>query len=233
MTALVILVTVVGGACTSTDDPSVQVFAAASLTDAFEEIADEFEDATGTPVDLQFAGSSVLGTQIAQGAPADVFASANEAVMTEVEEADDPVPFATNQLVLALPTGSHVASDPLASLAHGGVVTGLCDPAVPCGSGADALLAAERVTPDRITREVDVKAVAAKLELGEVDAGIVYATDVQAGAGHLDGRDVGGPTITYPISAIRGAEDEAQAFVDFVLSEPGQAILESYGFGPP
>lgn len=223
---------VVFAGCTS-DDRALRVFAAASLADAFEELADDFEAETGTGIALQFAGSSVLATQIDEGAPADVFASANDAVMETVGVAVDPVPFATNELLLALPAGNEVASDPLASLALDGVVTGLCDAAVPCGSGADALLAAARVTPARITREADVRGVTAKLELDEVDAGIIYATDVHASNGRLEGHDVSGPAITYPISAIDGSEDEATAFVDFVLSEPGQAILARHGFGPP
>ncbi len=251
-------------ACSSGGDDDIRVFAAASLTDAFEELAQVFEDETGQPVALQFAGSSVLATQIAEGAPADVFASANEVVMAGVDDTTGPAPFATNRLVVAVAggvvaggvvAGGTVAGGTVAGgTVDGGAVDGgaagrrtvaeiiatnqrplvaLCAPEVPCGTDAEQLLGQAGVDEMRITRETDVKAVVAKVELGEVDLGVVYASDIVAASGRLEGEPLTTDTVIYPIATLEGSADGADEFVEFVLSAPGQAVLRSHGFGPP
>ncbi len=236
-------------ACSSGGDDDIRVFAAASLTDAFEELAQVFEDETGRPVALQFAGSSVLATQIAEGAPADVFASANEVVMAGVDDTTGPAPFATNRLVVAVAGGVVAGGTVDGGAVDGGAagrstvaeiiaanqrpLVALCAPEVPCGTDAEQLLGQAGVDEMRITRETDVKAVVAKVELGEVDLGVVYASDIVAASGRLEGEPLTTDTVIYPIATLEGSADGADEFVEFVLSAPGQAVLRSHGFGPP
>lgn len=236
-----------GGAivgCGESDDATVvRVFAAASLTDAFDEIAAAFEKAgpDGVRVDLSYAGSSALREQILDGAPAHVFASADEANMEAVVaggEADDPRTFARNRLQIVVPAGNPANVTGLDDLADASLLVGLCAPEVPCGRLARQVLTDAGVAAAPDTEEADVRALLTKVADGELDLGLVYATDVLAGGETVEGIDIAGPSsgaTAYPIATVSaGREQEAaQAFVAFVLSDAGQAILAAHGFGAP
>ena len=203
---------------------TLTVFAAASLTGSFEEIADAFE-AENPDVDvvLSFGGSSALATQIDQGAPADVFASASTAQLTGAT-------FATNRLEIAVAVGNPGNVQGIEDFANPDLTFAACAVEVPCGAAAQKLFEQTRVVPSIDTYEQDVKAVLSKVEFGEVDAGLVYVTDV-LGAG-IDGIPVSSPPVDYPIAALTDT-DTAHAFVAFVLSPAGQQILRKAGFGAP
>jgi len=221
----------------------VRVSAAASLTDAFAEISSAFEAAhPGVHVVLNLAGSSSLRAQILDGAPVDVFASANPANMDRVVEAGEvagpPGVFAHNRLEIAVPTGNPAGVRGLEDFADGALRLGLCAASVPCGDFARRALQKAGVTASLDTNEPDVRALLTKVELGELDAGIVYATDVAAAHGSVEGvaiPDVRNVVATYPIAVLSAAPHPAaaRAFVDFVLSAAGRVILARYGFGPP
>jgi molybdate transport system substrate-binding protein len=219
-------------------EETITVFAAASLTDAFADVGAAFEAANpGTTVTFSFAGSSALREQILAGAPADVFASASASNMDRVVDADaagDPVDFATNVLQIAVPQGNDAGVTGLAEFADAELLIGLCAADVPCGDFGREALTRAGVTPQIDTNEPDVRSLLTKIEAGELDAGIVYRTDVRAAGGAIEGIEI--PTaqnviVTYPIATTSDV-DGAEAFVAFVLSDVGQAILESYGFGP-
>ncbi|WP_307841958.1 molybdate ABC transporter substrate-binding protein [Salinibacterium sp. SWN1162] len=218
------------------------IFAAASLTASFTELAEAFsaENPGVTIAPISFDGSSTLATQISEGAPADVFASADDATMQQIgdELATVPVSFASNELQIAVQPGNPRDITTLSDLAKPGVQVALCAPAVPCGAAARILLDAAAVDLTPVTEEQNVKAVLTKVELGEVDAGLVYVTDVQDAAGTVDGvaiADAATARNNYPIAVLNEAAQPAiaAAFVDFVLSAPGQSILASYGFVKP
>jgi molybdate transport system substrate-binding protein len=224
----------------STLEGGITVFAAASLTDAFEEVGTAFEAANpGTTVEFNFAGSSALREQILSGAPADVFASANTSNMDQVVEggaAADPATFVENRLQIAVPAGNPGGVTGLADFADGDLLIGLCAEEVPCGQFGREALANAGVTPAIDTNEPDVRSVLTKLEAGELDAGIVYVTDVLSGGDAVEGIDIPADQnviATYPIAALTAAgnPEVADAFVEFVLSDDGQEILSSYGFG--
>jgi molybdate transport system substrate-binding protein len=221
---------------------SVTVLAAASLTDAFTELAAEFEAAEpGISVELSFGSSSSLREQILGGAPADVFASANRSNMAAVVDAGlarDPEVFATNQLQLAVPSDNPGDVDGLEDLADPDLLIGLCAEEVPCGEFGRQVLAAAGVTPSIDTNAPDVRALLTQLESGDLDAGIVYETDVLASGDAVVGIDIPAAdnvVAAYPIAALTdaGDMDAAQAFVAFVRSARGQPILTSFGFGSP
>jgi molybdate transport system substrate-binding protein len=237
--------------CTATPQPvpaddevhgTLTVFAAASLTETFDALAARFEaDHPGVEVVLSYGGSSSLATQIAQGAPADVFAAANESTMESLVDAGDAGPatvFATNTLVLITPAGNPAGVTGLADLADPGLAIALCDPGVPCGSAAQALLAEAGVTAVPDTLEQDVKAVLTKVELGEADAGLVYVTDARATGSAVEVIDVPEAQQVinrYPIAVLTAAPnpDAARAWVELVLSGEGQAVLSDAGFLAP
>lgn len=221
---------------------TVTVFAAASLTDAFGELGTAFEEEhPEVTVELSFGASSGLREQILAGAPADVFASANASNMDQVVEAGaavDPSTFVTNQLQIVVPAGNPEGIAGLADFGRDELLLGLCAEEVPCGQLALEALAAAAVTPSVDTAEPDVRSLLTKVEAGELDGGIVYETDVLAAGRAVEGIEIPAAqnvTATYPIAALaEGAEPEAAAaFVVFVLSDEGRAILESYGFGAP
>jgi len=234
-----------GGSTASPPGPSgnVTVFAAASLTEAFTLIGHDFEAAhPGTKVTFNFAGSSALATQINQGAPADVFASASPTNMKTVTDAGNaagtPSPFVRNQLVIAVPKGNPKHVTGLADLTAPRVKVALCATQVPCGAAATTALAAAGVKVTPVTLEQDVKAALSKVKLGEVDAALVYRTDVKAAASDVDGVEFpesAKAVTTYPIVVLRGAHDPAlaQAFVSSVLSDKGKAVLADAGFQSP
>jgi molybdate transport system substrate-binding protein len=220
------------------------VFAAASLTEAFRAMAPSFEARhPGVDVELTFAGSSSLARQIEQGATADVFVSADEPTMREVVEARQVLPartMARNRLALIVAKGNPKRISGLADLARPDVVFVACAPKVPCGRVAEEALRSADVHVRPRSLETDVKAVVAKVVLGEADAGIVYATDVKAVAGKADGlpvpsADRAGVMAVYLVAVSRHARngDAARSWVDFVLSDDGQATLLAHGFLPP
>jgi molybdate transport system substrate-binding protein len=220
----------------------ITVFAAASLTDAFDEVGTAFEEANpDVNVELNYGPSSGLREQILEGAPADVFASANTSNMDQVVEggaAEAPENFVTNQLQIAVPTGNPGEVDGLDDFGDADLLIGLCAEDVPCGEFGREALANAGVTPEVDTNEADVRALLTKVESGDLDAGIVYVTDVLAAGDAVEGVDIPAEddvTATYPIAALTdsGNAEVARAFVDFVLSDEGQEILASYGFDSP
>ena len=236
------------GATTTTPPPGdalageITVFAAASLTDAFEEVGTAFEGANPrTKVEFNFAASSALREQILSGAPADVFASANTSNMDQVVEghaAESSEPFVENALQIATPDGNPGGVTGLDDFARADLLIGLCAEQVPCGELGRQALANAGVTPSIDTNEPDVRSLLTKVEAGELDAGIVYVTDVQSAGDAVEGVDIPAEdnvVATYPIAAvIDSANGEvAEAFVEFVLSDEGQEILASYGFLAP
>jgi molybdate transport system substrate-binding protein len=214
---------------------TVTVFAAASLTEVFTQIAAEFEQQhPAFHIVLSFGASSTLAAQIVEGAPADVFAAASPATMATVTDAGEgsatPVTFATNRLEIAVPVGNPGAVTSVKDFARPELLIAVCAVEVPCGVAAAQALAGIPASID--TYEQDVKAVLSKVELGEVDAGLVYVTDVLAN-GKVDGIELDNDiAVDYPIVTI-SRSDAARAFVDFVLSTRGQAILMAAGFGAP
>ena len=222
---------------------SITVFAAASLTATFTELAAEFEAAhPGTDVALNFAGSADLVTQITEGAPADVFASADEKNMAKLTDIDlvegEPVDFATNVLEIAVPPGNPAGIETFADLGAPGVKLVVCAPEVPCGAATLKVAEASGVTLAPVSEESSVTDVLGKVTLGEADAGLVYVTDVKAAGDAVDGIpfDESGEAVnTYPIATLVDAEAPAvaQAFLAFVTSEAGLAVLAAAGFGKP
>lgn len=220
----------------------VTVFAAASLTAAFTELAAAFTDARpGLDVTLNFAGSSDLVAQILDGAPADVFASADLATMAELTDATGlatPVTFATNVAEILVEAGNPAGIAGVADLADEDLVVVQCAPDVPCGSYAEQIFDNAGVTVTPKSFEGNVRAVVSKVTLGEADAGIVYRTDVIAAGDAASGvaipEDVN-VVAEYPIVATPDATnpDGARSFIDFVLGPEGQEILVGHGFGAP
>lgn len=246
-TKLVFLAALIGliNACSDSNASrdELLVSAAASLTDAFVEIEAEFEAQNpGVDVLLNLAGSAALREQILEGAPADVFASANLANMEQLEQAGElagePMLFARNRLQIAVPPGNPGEVDGLEDFGRDELLIGLCAEPVPCGELAREALSRAGVTPAVDTNEPDVRALLTKIELGELDAGIVYVTDIADSRVAVEGVDVPeglNVSAVYPIAVLAGTENssEARAFVAFVQSEQGQSILADYGFAPP
>jgi molybdate transport system substrate-binding protein len=221
---------------------TVTVLAAASLTETFDALAASFENEyPGVDIVLSYGGSSALATQITEGAPADVFAAANESTMQSVVDAGDaadPTVFTTNTLEIAVPAGNAAGVTGLADLAKDELAIALCDPAVPCGSAAQTLLDSAGIAAKPDTLEQDVKAVLTKIELGEADAGLVYITDVVAAGDAVEGIDVpeAADVINrYPIVVLNDAPNAAaaHAWVAYVLSPEGQRALAAAGFVAP
>ncbi|MGG5258724.1 molybdate ABC transporter substrate-binding protein [Phycicoccus avicenniae] len=220
----------------------ITVLAAASLTESFTTLARQFEAAhPGVEVTLSFGASSALATQVTSGAPADVFASASAKNMDTVvaaEAASDPKTFAKNVMEIAVPPANPGKVTGVASLADADVKTALCQSQVPCGSTAEKVFANAKLTVEPVTLEPDVKSVLSKVTLGEVDAGVVYVTDVRAAGDTVRGieipADVNAST-SYPIAALTqsGNPATAAAFVDYVLSAEGATVLTAAGFQRP
>ena len=227
------------------DDSSggnVTVFAAASLTAAFTELGDAFTAANpDVEVAFNFAGSSDLVAQISDGAPVDVFASADLANMAKLTDAglapDEPATFATNAAEIAVEPGNPLDITGVADLADRDLIVVLCAPEVPCGAYAERVVANAGITVTPSSYEENVKAVVTKVTLGEADAGIVYRTDVIAAGDAAQGVPIPDDinvVAEYPIALVADAPNAtgAQALVDFVLSPSGQKILAAFGFGP-
>jgi molybdate transport system substrate-binding protein len=222
---------------------NITVFAAASLSESFTQIGKDFEAAhPGVKVKFNFAGSSALAQQINQGAPADVFASAAPTNMKQVTDTGaitaNPVTFVKNTLEIAVPAGNPAKISGLADFAKPELKIALCAEQVPCGAAAKTVFAAAGITPAPDTLEQDVKAVLSKVSLGEVDAALVYKTDVKAAGGKVEGitfPESGKAVNAYPIAACAKAPNPngAKAFVDYVVSDKGKAVLAKAGFDSP
>ena len=228
------------GGATNSSDTTLTVFAASSLTDAFGELGDAFTDENpDTDLVLNFASSSDLARQITEGAPADVFVSADLANMAEVADAGSsvgrPVVFATNRAEIIVEPGNPLGIVEVADLADPELVLVVCAPEVPCGVYAQQVVANAGVTVTPDSLEENVKAVVAKVTLGEADVGIVYATDVLAAGDRATGVEIPDDVnvvAEYPIVAVSD-DAEAATFVDFVLGPAGRVVLDRYGFGAP
>lgn len=220
---------------------TLTVSAAASLTDAFGAVRTAFTALhPDVRVTINFAASSTLATQLLDGAPVDVFASADEATMTRVAGllGGPPITFATNSLQIIVPKGNPQGITGLADLARPDVVYVACSAEVPIGRYAARALQSVGVTVRPRSLEPDVKGIVAKVVAGEADAGIVYATDVTATRGAATGIVLPTEfaiTATYPVASLRSATNAAAAgaWIDFLLSPEGRAILRDRGFGTP
>ncbi|NDJ51806.1 MAG: molybdate ABC transporter substrate-binding protein [Chloroflexi bacterium] len=245
-----ILLVVLAGCAPLQASPSrLVVFAASSLTDAFDDIAATYEEVyPGVEVISNYAASSQLAVQILNGADADVFASANEDQMQLLLDGDTigtpPMVFASNDLIVIARPGSDI--DTLADLAEPGLRIVMAVPGVPIRDYTDQVF--ERMAADPaygpayraavyanlVSEEANVRQVVSKVSLGEADAALVYTSDVMLDVNVIVIPGAFNVAATYPIGVVRDAPNpvEAQRFVDFVLSERGQAILAGYGFGP-
>ena len=229
---------------TTTAPPSITgeitVFAASSLTAAFTEIGAAFTTAyPGVNVKFNFAGSSDLVNQINQGAPADVFASADDSNMKKLTTADgSPVSIAKNSMEIIVEPGNPKGIATVNDLAKPGLIVVLCAEQLPCGKNAKAILdkAGAKVTAKSL--EDKVKGVVTKVTAGEADAGIVFVTDVKAARAKAAGVEIptaSNVTSNYPIAVIKTSKNAAgaHAFSNFVASPDGQAIMTKFGFLAP
>ena len=221
---------------------TVTVFAAASLTESFTSLGRQFEAAhPGTTVKFNFGASSSLAENINQGAPADVFASASPKNMQQVVDADgasDSKTFARNVMQIAVPPDNPAGVREVTDLARSNVKVALCQPQVPCGAVAQQVFENVNITVKPVTQGADVKAVLTTVQLGEVDAGMVYRTDVRAAGTKVRGIEIPADqnaSTSYPIAALTEAPNPAgaAAFVDYVLSPDGEKVLEQAGFTAP
>ncbi|MFG3619185.1 molybdate ABC transporter substrate-binding protein [Nocardia sp. NPDC047654] len=222
---------------------TVTVFAAASLTETFGELGKQFEAAhPGVEVVFSFGASSALAEQIGQGAPADVFASAAPKNMQQVRDKGSvtatPVTFVRNRLEIAVPKGNPGHITGLADFGRPEPKLALCAQQVPCGAAAETVFRTAGITPQPDTREQDVRAVSTKVILGEVDAALVYRTDVEAAGDKVEGIDFpeSAEAINdYPIAPLAHAPNAATAaaFVEFVTSERAESVFAAAGFDTP
>lgn len=225
----------------------LSVYAAASLQPAFEQLATAFtEQHPGVTFALTFDGSSVLATQIVSGAGADVFASADEANMEKVVDADlidgDPAVFATSELVIAVAPGNPLGIETLADLARptadgANPVVVVCAPEVPCGAASKTLLDRDGVSLTPASEEQNVTAVLTKVRGREADVGLVYHSDVLRSEGEVDGIPIAGSEEaagSYMIAPVVGSAspEAARAFVEFMGSDEAQRLFEELGFRP-
>lgn len=233
-----------GGSAESGEEPSgeITVLAAASLTESFETIGADFEAANeGTSVTFSFGSSSTLATQVREGAPADVFAAANESTMQQVTDAglnDEPALFATNVLEIAVPPGNPGDITGLQDFADENLRIAICAPEVPCGSAAEKVFESAGIEARPDTLEQDVKATLQKVQLDEVDAALVYRTDVVSAGDQVEGipfDEAESAINNYPIATLtESANPElAQAFTEYVLSDEGAEVLSGVGFETP
>jgi molybdate transport system substrate-binding protein len=226
----------------SSSGGAITVLAAASLTEAFNQIGKDFVAKNpGSKVTFSFGSSATLATQIVQGAPADVFAAASPATMkivTAAGAANTPADFASNTLEIAVPKGNPHKIGGLKDFADQRARIALCAPQVPCGAAAVQVFAEAKIVPKPDTLEQDVKATLQKVASDEVDAALVYKTDVIAAGNQVDG--MGFPEAekavnVYPIATLQESKNPslAKAFLDYVLSSEGQSVLAKAGFAQP
>jgi molybdate transport system substrate-binding protein len=226
------------GASTAGLQGSVTVLAAASLTESFDQLKRDFEAANpGVTVETSYGSSATLVQQVDNGAPAAVLALAGTAAAEPLDKSlvKDSKTFATNVLEIAVPPANPAAITSIGDLAKPGTKVVLCADTVPCGKDAQSTFAKAGVTPNVVSKEIDVKATLAKVKLGEADAAVVYHSDVVAAKGAVEGVAISAAvntTLPYPI--IRLADDAAAAaFVAYVLSDQGLATVQSFGLGAP
>jgi molybdate transport system substrate-binding protein len=253
--AVATLLTGCGGSSDSTASPAspaaskaatvsgtINVFAASSLQEAFTKLGSQFEAAhPGTKVVFNFGPSSGLAEQIGQGAPADVFASASTKNMDTVISGGDAAKaanFVSNTMEIAVPPKNPADISSVKDLAKKGVKVALCQAEVPCGATALKVFANAKLKVTPVTQEIDVKSTLSKVTLGEVDAGVVYVTDVRAAGGSVKGIAIPAnlnASTTYPIAALSASKNPktAQAFVDYVLTPDALAVLTAAGFSKP
>ncbi len=236
------LVALAGCGGSGSGSETLTVYAASSLTDAFTEISMGYEaqavaDGRSVEVVVVFEGSTLLATQIAEEAPADVFASADQIAMDVVVDAlgDEvsPVPFASNELALIAPRGEPPVGDGLALLEQDDLVVALCSEAVPCGRVTAAALADAGIEPSVDAFEPSVRSVLTRVRLGEADLGVVYASDVIAGGDAVVELDVAWPasaSTDYLITTVGEPDQAASDFVAYVQSDAGTEVLERWGF---
>ncbi len=237
-----------GSSASSTSSPAssstgaITVFAAASLMGTFTQLGKQFEAAhSGDTVKFSFGPSSGLSEQITSGAPADVFASAAPANMDTVVKAGDaanPQDFAKNTMEVATPPSNPAKVTSVNDLAKKSVKVALCQPQVPCGVVAAEVFKNAGITVKPVTLQPDVKSVLTQVETGNVDAGMVYVTDVMAAGSMVKGVKIpakDNASTLYPIATITSSKhkSEAQAFVSYVLSPAGQQVLTAAGFKKP
>ena len=229
-------------ASASASTGTITVFAAASLTGTFTQLGKQFAAAhPGDTVKFSFGPSSGLATQITSGAPADVFASAAPANMDQVVSAGDasnPQDFAKNSMEVAVPPNNPAKVTSVNDLANKSVKVALCQPQVPCGVVAAEVFKNVGITVKPVTLQTDVKSVLTQVELGNVDAGMVYVTDAKAAGTKVKGITIPAnenASTLYPIATISSSKhkSEAQAFVAYVLSPAGQNVLAAAGFEKP
>ncbi len=231
-----------GSSSSAAQTGTITVFAASSLKGTFTALGRQFEAAhPGDTVKFSFGASSTLATQINSGAPADVFASASPKNMDQVVtpgNASNPQDFARNVMEIAVPPSNPAKVTSVSDLAKSSVKTALCQPLVPCGVVAAEVFKNAKITVKPVTLQPDVKSVLTQVELGDVDAGVVYVTDVMAAGSKVKGvtipADVNATT-TYPIAALTHSQypSIAQAFVAYVLSPAGEQVLTAAGFEQP
>jgi molybdate transport system substrate-binding protein len=221
---------------------TITVFAAASLKETFTQLGQQFQTAhPSDTVKFSFGASSTLATQITSGAPADVFASAapkNMQTVVSAGDASNPQDFAVNTAEVAVPPSNPAKVTSVNDLAKSSVKVALCQPQVPCGVVAAQVFKNAGITVKPVTLQPDVKSVLTQVELGNVDAGVVYVTDVKAAGAKVTGVPIpasDNASTTYPIATISNSKNQsiAQAFVAYVLSPPGQAVLSAAGFLEP
>jgi molybdate transport system substrate-binding protein len=231
-----------GSSTDGSNNGTVTVLAAASLTEAFTQIGEDFEaNHAGSTVTFSFGSSATLASQIVQGAPVDVFAAASSATMqtaTAAGAAETPTNFVSNTLRIALPKGNPHKITGLEDFADERRRMALCAPQVPCGAAATKVFAIAKIVPKPDTLEQDVKAAVQKVASDEVDAALVYKTDVLAAGDQVDGiefPEAQEAINTYPIATLTNSKNPAlaKAFVDYVLSSDGQAVLAEAGFAKP
>jgi molybdate transport system substrate-binding protein len=221
---------------------TITVFAASSLKDTFTQLGKQFETAhPGDTVKFNFGASSALATQINSGAPADVFASAAPKNMDQVVtpgNASNPQDFAKNTAEVAVPPSNPAKVTSVNDLAKSSVKTALCQPQVPCGVVAGQVFKNAKITVKPVTLQPDVKSVLTQVELGNVDAGVVYVTDVMAAGSKVKGVTIPASenaSTLYPIAALAHSKEPsiAKAFVAYVLSPTGEQVLKAAGFEQP
>ena len=239
-----------GGVATTSSSPTTDtvngdltVLAAASLMAAYNQIGQDFMKAhPNAKVTFGFGGSPTLVTQILQGAPADVFAAADQPNMQKLVDgglADGkPAVFTQNKLQIVVQAGNPKKITGLADLANPNLVVDLCAPAVPCGAYATQAFAKANVKVTPKSQEQDVKSVVTRVSLGEADAGIVYTTDVKAEGPSVAGVDIPADQnviATYPIVRVKGTRNPttANAFIEWVVGAMGQKVLAQHGFTRP
>ena len=241
--ALVVLIAAQPVAAAPRPSGEITVFAASSLTESFDAIAKQFEKKyPDVSVKFDYDASSNLATQINQGAPADVFASADQDNLQKTIDSGavtpPPIVFAKNRLEIAVEKGNPKKIKGLADLDKSELVVVLCADAVPCGKYAAEAFANARVTVSPASKEENAKATLSKVSLGEADASVVYVTDVQAAKGGVSGvkiPDRQNVIATYPIAVTKDSRSSAAAktWVQFIESKTAQTTLRRFGFLPP